>query len=120
MPTPRRPGQRPVKIRRRLGADCRTAIGSGAVTISGGLLAANTAQSPASVILTSGQLDFGDSPALSSPLTIAGGSLDNSSGSPMMLAGGSVQTWNGNFTFVGSNPLDLSSQYVLRWRQTSW
>ena len=47
----------------------------------------------------------GNSAALGSgPLTLSGGTLDNTSGAAMTLAGNNAQNWNGSFTFVGSSP----------------
>lgn len=53
---------------------------------------------------------MGNSAALGSgALTIAGGTLDNTSGAAMTLGGSLAQNWNGNFTFAGSKPLNLGA-----------
>jgi autotransporter-associated beta strand protein len=96
-----------------LNANAINALGNGAVNLNSGVLNANFAQSPSSVTLTSGLLNIGDAGALGSGnLTISGGSLDNTSAAPLTLAGSNTQNWNGNFTFVGSSPLDLGSGSV--------
>jgi fibronectin-binding autotransporter adhesin len=60
-----------------------------------------------------GTLKLGNSAALGGgPLTISGGTLDNSSGAAMTVAGNIPQTWNNSFTFLGSNPLNLGSGAV--------
>ena len=45
-------------------------------------------------------------------LTINGGGLDNTSGSPVTLSTNNAQTWNGNFTYGGSNDLNLGTGAV--------
>jgi autotransporter-associated beta strand protein len=63
--------------------------------------------------LLGGRLNLGNSAALGSgPLTIAGGTLDNTSGAAMTLAANNAQNWNGSFTFGGSNPLNLGTGAV--------
>jgi fibronectin-binding autotransporter adhesin len=89
-------------------------LGTGPLAINGGTLNASYPQSLASATLNNGGLlDFAGSNALGGvTLTIGGGSLDNSSGSALTLSGNSPQNWNGNFTFVGSNPLNTGSAAV--------
>lgn len=43
---------------------------------------------------------------------IQGGTIDNTSGSALTLATNNVQEWNGDFTFVGSNALNLGAGAV--------
>ena len=63
--------------------------------------------------LFNGLLNVANSAALGSgPLTITGGSLDNTSGTAMVLAGNIAQNWNGSFTFVGSSPLNTGTGAV--------
>jgi fibronectin-binding autotransporter adhesin len=44
--------------------------------------------------------------------TINGGTIDNTSGSTITLATNNAQTWNGDFTFTGSNNLNLGTGAV--------
>jgi autotransporter-associated beta strand protein len=61
--------------------------------------------------LSSGQLNLGDpSAAGTGTFTIAGGTIDNSSGGPLVLSGVPAYNWNGSFTYLGSaNNLDLGA-----------
>ncbi len=90
--------------------------GTGGVAVSGGgtltLAAANTYA--AGTLLSSGQLNInagGNGPTSSAigvgQLVITGGTIDNTSGAPVTLGTNNVQTWSNNFTFGGSNPLNL-------------
>lgn len=90
------------------------ALGSGALTISGGTLNSNAKETyGGGTILSGGLLNLGNSAALGSgPLTVSGGSLDNTSGAAMTLAGNLAQNWSGSFTFVGSKPLSLGNGAV--------
>ena len=45
----------------------------------------------------------------SGAFTIAGGTLDNTSGGAITLSNNNLQTWNGNFSFTGSNNLNLGT-----------
>jgi autotransporter-associated beta strand protein len=63
--------------------------------------------------LLGGRLNLGNSAALGAgPLTIVGGTFDNTSGAAMTLAANNAQNWNGSFTFGGSNPLNLGTGVV--------
>ncbi len=63
--------------------------------------------------LNSGTLRINSATALGTgTLAIHGGSIDNVSGSALALADNNTQAWNGNFTFVGSNPLHLGTGAV--------
>ena len=75
---------------------------SGSSTFSGG------------VTLEAGQLDINSGGAIGTgTLTIdAGTSIDNTSGSPVTLSNNNTQAWNGDFTFIGSNPLNLGTGTV--------
>ena len=78
--------------------------GPGALTINNG----NSYSG--GTVLNGGLLNLGNSGALGSgALTIAGGTLDNTSGAAMTIGGNLAQNWNGNFTFAGSKPLNLGS-----------
>ncbi|MEI8372366.1 MAG: autotransporter-associated beta strand repeat-containing protein [Planctomycetota bacterium] len=74
---------------------------AGANTVSGG------------VTLAAGQLNVNNTSALGTgPLTISGGTLDNSSGGAIALVGNNTQSWNGSFAFKGSYDLDLGTGAV--------
>ena len=45
-------------------------------------------------------------------VVINGGTLDNASGGPIALTNNNTQTWNGDFTFTGSNSLDMGTGAV--------
>ncbi len=64
--------------------------------------------------LSGGLLNLGNSAALGSgPITLNGGSLDNTSNVPMTLPANNAQSWGGSgFTFVGSNPLNMGTGAV--------
>jgi len=63
--------------------------------------------------LTAGTLNLGIAGAVGTgTLTLAGGTLDNTSGSAMTLAGNPAQSWSGNFAFTGTNDLDLGNGAV--------
>jgi fibronectin-binding autotransporter adhesin len=62
--------------------------------------------------LNSGLLNLGTNQALGAgPLTISGGSLDNTSGASLQIS--NTQNWNGNFTFVGTQPLTVYGPVAL-------
>ncbi|MEI7774885.1 MAG: autotransporter-associated beta strand repeat-containing protein, partial [Verrucomicrobiota bacterium] len=78
--------------------------GNGALTLSG----ANTFSG--GLTLSVGTLNVNNAMALgdaSSVLTISGGALNNTSGAAIVLANNNSQVWNGNFSFLGANDLDL-------------
>ncbi len=96
--------------------------GATAVTISGGgtvTLATNNGYS-GGTNLTAGQLNINAGGAGPSNSALGTGTLtigtattiDNTSGSSVVLATNNAQTWNGNFTFIGSNPLNLGTGAV--------
>jgi autotransporter-associated beta strand protein len=81
-----------------------TVNGAGAVTIatSNGYTGGTT--------LVKGRLNMANSAAFGTgPLAISGGTLDNTSGSSVTLPGTFTQSWSGNFTYGGSNPLIFSA-----------
>ena len=87
----------------------------GGTNLSGGVLNANAANSLGTgpVTLNSGALNLGNSAALSTVLlTINGGSLDNTSSSAMTLSGNNAQNWNGDFTFNGTQSLNVGTGAV--------
>ena len=63
--------------------------------------------------LNAGLLNIGNSAALGSgPLTISGGSIDNTAGQAITLANNIAQNWDNSFTFLGSNDLNLGTGAV--------
>lgn len=63
--------------------------------------------------LNAGQLNLNNAGALGTgSFTIAGGAIDNTSGSPITLSANNAQNWNGDFTFVGSSSLNLGTGAV--------
>jgi fibronectin-binding autotransporter adhesin len=97
-----------------LNANAVSALGSGTLGINGGTLNANYAQSPTSVTLSGGLLNLGNSGALGSgTLAIGAATFNNTSGGPLGLAGNNPQAWNGDFTFIGTQSLNLGSGAVV-------
>jgi fibronectin-binding autotransporter adhesin len=94
-----------------LTAGSNGALGSAALSISGGTLNSNASETYAGgTILNGGLLNLGNSAALGGgAVTISGGSLNNTSGAAMTLGGNPSQSWNNSFTFVGSKPLNLGN-----------
>ncbi len=86
-------------------------FGSGGLSVSGGTVNVNNAQSSSSVALSGGLLNLASSAATlgNGALTLAGGTLDNTSGSALVLPGNIPQNWNASFTFRGTNPLNLGA-----------
>jgi fibronectin-binding autotransporter adhesin len=63
--------------------------------------------------LSAGTLDINGAQALGTgALTIASGSIDNTSSGGITLSNGNAQNWNGNFTFVGTHLLNLGTGAV--------
>jgi autotransporter-associated beta strand protein len=63
--------------------------------------------------LNGGRLNLGNSAALASgPLTINGGTLDNTGAGAMTLANNIAQNWNGDFTFNGTQNLSMGTGAV--------
>jgi fibronectin-binding autotransporter adhesin len=63
--------------------------------------------------LNAGLLNINNASAIGSgPLVITGGTLDNTSGAAIALSTANPQTWAGNFTFNGSNDLNLGAGTV--------
>ena len=87
--------------------------GAGVVTIAGpGTVNLNSSNTyTGGTNLLGGTLNLGDpagNPIGSGVLRIAGGTIDNTSGSSMTLANGG-EIWSGSFTFTGTNDLDPGS-----------
>jgi autotransporter-associated beta strand protein len=85
-------------------------IGGGTLTLSGDNIAAT-----GGVTTTNSRLNLGHANALGTGTLSIGGtgpSIDNSSGAPLAIATNNEQVWNGDFTFHGSNDLDLGTGAV--------
>ncbi|MDP9173513.1 MAG: autotransporter-associated beta strand repeat-containing protein, partial [Planctomycetota bacterium] len=80
--------------------------GSGAIALSG----ANT-YSGGTTVFPGAELDINGSSAIGTGLlTInSGATIDNTSGGAITLSTNNTQAWNGDFTFNGSNPLNLGT-----------
>ena len=90
---------------------------SGATTVNGGTLTLSGSNSyGGGTTFNGGTLNVGSNSALGTgALTIGAGAakiLDNSSGSPLAMATGVTQSWNDDFTFAGSNDLDMGTGAV--------
>jgi autotransporter-associated beta strand protein len=84
-----------------------TKTGAGVLTLTN----ANTFSG--GLTLATGTLRLNNATALGTgTLTIAGGTLDNTSGGAISNANNNVQSWNGNFSFAGSGPLHLGTGAV--------
>ena len=80
-------------------------LGAGALTLS----ASNSYSG--GTTLSAGSLNINNASALGTgALTVAAtGTIDNTSGSALTLAANNPQAWNADFTFAGSNPLNLGT-----------
>jgi autotransporter-associated beta strand protein len=90
---------------------------SGLTTAGGGVLALtgdNAAMSGGVTVNGNGRLNIGHANALGSGTLLlgAGASIDNVTGAPLTIATNNPQTWNNEFTFVGSNDLNLGTGAV--------
>jgi fibronectin-binding autotransporter adhesin len=89
--------------------------GSATLAVNGGgtVTIATSNNYTGGTTLNNGLLNLANSAAIGSgPLTLGGGTLDNTSGSPMTLPANNAQHWNGGFTFAGSSPLNTGSGAV--------
>jgi autotransporter-associated beta strand protein len=81
--------------------------GTGAVTI------ATANNYSGGTTLNSGTLNINNASAIGTgALTIAGGTLDNTSGAAITLSTNNAQNWNGSFGFTGTHDLDLGTGAV--------
>ena len=84
-----------------------TKAGAGTLTLGG----ANTYSG--GTTLSAGQLNLNNASALGTgALTISGGAIGNTSGNAITLSTNNAQNWNGDFSFAGSNDLNLGSGAV--------
>ena len=93
--------------------------GPGSLTNSGTLTLAGANTYAGGTTLTTGTLRINNGGSSSSNsaigtglLTITAGTIDNTSGGAITLATNNAQTWNSNFTFTGSNDLNLGTGAV--------
>ena len=78
--------------------------GSGSLTIT------NSNGYTGGTLLNAGLLCLNNAPAIGTgPLTIAGGTLDNTSGTAIALSANNAQNWNANVNFNGTNSLNLGT-----------
>lgn len=99
-----------------------TFASSGSFGISGGLVTKSGTGSVTlgtnntyngGTTLNAGAIHVNSATALGTgALVINGGTLDNTSGGPIVLANNNTQTWNSDFTFTGSNALDMGTGAV--------
>ena len=89
------------------GAGGITKEGANALTLSG----SNTYSGDTT--LAAGRLNINNATALGTgTLTISGGTLDNTSGSSITLSNNNAQNWNSDFSFAGTNDLNLGTGAV--------
>jgi fibronectin-binding autotransporter adhesin len=63
--------------------------------------------------VSGGQLNINNAAAIGTgTLTLTGGNIDNTSGGAITLANNNAQVWNANFTFGGSNDLNMGTGNV--------
>ena len=81
--------------------------GTGSLTLSG------SNSFTGGVKVNAGTLNINSASALGTgTLEIVGGTLDNTSGSTISNSNNNAQTWSGNFTFTGTNDLNLGTGAV--------
>ncbi|MEA3209118.1 MAG: hypothetical protein QOE70_2175 [Chthoniobacter sp.] len=88
---------------------------TGGVTLTGGTLtlAGTNTYSGATTLATGTTLNFNNVKAIGTgTLIINGGTLDNTSGAPITNANTNAQTWAGNFSFGGTQALNLGTGAV--------
>lgn len=89
--------------------------GTGSLTLNGSAtVTLATADSfSGGIALNAGQLNVNNASALGTGrLTIAGGNLNNTSGAVITNTGNNPQSWNSDFTFLGSSSLNLGTGAV--------
>jgi autotransporter-associated beta strand protein len=89
-----------------------TKVGGGALTLTGN----NTYSGSAGTSLNAGTLNINSATAIGAAaagLTIANGTtINNSTGGSITLTNNNPQTWNGDFTFTGTQPLKMGTGAV--------
>ncbi|RYD34349.1 MAG: hypothetical protein EOP87_09385, partial [Verrucomicrobiaceae bacterium] len=88
---------------------------SGGITVNAGALtmAGGNASATSTTVLNAGTLNIGNAAALGGGLfTINGGTINTSSGATVVLSTNNSQVWNANFTFTGTNNLNLGTGAV--------
>ena len=90
------------------GSGLMTLLGTGTLTLSG----ANT--NTGGITLSAATLNINNATALGTGrLTIANGTtINNTSGGAIVNSNNNIQTWNGGYTFTGTNSLDLGTGAV--------
>jgi fibronectin-binding autotransporter adhesin len=86
----------------------------GGTTISAGVVNANAASALSSgpIVLNGGQLNINNAAFATGTLTINSGKIDNTSGAAITLTSNNPQSWGGNFTYAGTNALNLGTGAV--------
>ncbi len=90
-------------------------VGGGSLTKSGaGILTVSTANTfVGGTTLNGGQLNINNASAIGlGTLTIAGGTIDNTTGGAITLTTNNAQVWSGDFTFNGTKALNLGTGSV--------
>jgi len=81
--------------------------GTGSLTLSGGNTHTGT------TTLSAGTLSINSATAIGTgSLTISGGTIDNTSGGGITLSTNNAQNWNGDFTFTGTQNLNMGTGVV--------
>jgi len=85
-----------------------TTVSAGTLTLSG-----DNTSATGGVTLSAGTLNINNAAALGTgTFTISGGTIDNTSGGAITNSNNNAQAWNGDFTFTGTNDLDLGTGAV--------
>ncbi|HMO34390.1 MAG TPA: autotransporter-associated beta strand repeat-containing protein, partial [Lacibacter sp.] len=89
---------------------------SGGVSVTAGTLTLSGANTyTGGTTVSGGQLNINSATAIggaAGTLTLSGGNIDNTSGGTVTLSNNNPQAWNSNFTYVGSNGLNMGTGAV--------